>query len=229
MLNFRVPSSAVSFRLVFGEFCRAYPLGVDRLQKWPFANDDTRKAVEHLAKELEQSHPAGMLHLFRERVESVAGARIILVRDEREPLEVSPGVLHWAEVEPAVHGIFAFPPLAAERHQIGRDYHLATMYLPADVAEAVRQTWPNRPAVHRVPVTLPALDARQTQSATMSEGTAVKMIVAAIDRGEVRKKEDARCIIGQGLGHRPFERICAEVIKQRPGAWKRGRPRADGK
>ena len=121
MLNFRVPPSAVAFRLVFEEFCRAYPLGVDRVRRGPFPNDDTRKAVEHLATELERSHPARMLHLLQERLQTVDRARIILVREERDSIEVSPEILDGIEQEAARYGICAFQSTAVERIPIARD------------------------------------------------------------------------------------------------------------
>lgn len=226
MLNFRVPPSSVSFRLLFEEFCRAYPLGIDQLRKETFPNDATRAAFEYLAQKLEQSHPSAMLQFFQERLQTVDHARIILARDDREPLEVSPEILDGLDREAARYGICSFHPLAVKQFSVGRDYQLATMYLPLDVAEALRQTWPRRPVAHQVPPSAPDLEARRSQGETLSEGRAVRIIIAAVERGDVTKKEDARRIIDGRLGVKAFERVCTEVGKTHP--WKRGAPKKSG-
>jgi hypothetical protein len=241
---------SVPFEIVFGEFLRAYPLDFNRFKNIdstdeglrfviglelgegePVSVERAQRFIGEQHQDLIWSQPGDMLMFFRQRLEAQDHGRIILVGPGKTPVELTPDLLRFAEPEPARRGIFVLLRRFDSNANPLAEYSGKKMLLPDDVAAAVRRTFQAPPAVPFPDPVPREMRPRPQQGAsgTISEETkALKLVLAAHDRGEISIQADARKLIDPALGVNAFKRVCAKAAEARPGIWKLGRPTKPG-
>ncbi len=207
--HFKWPNGCQPFAAIFQEFVAAHPRS-DRRTWSPDSAPETKWALLPEAWDAATADLERQLEDFCDLILGMPGDRVVLAHDVRGPQTVHPSILLNVEPVPTMLGRFVVKEDRTGSLPIEEDFADATLYLPNDIVEALRRSYP----------------ARSEQASDRPEPTAPTEIVAEIvrqfDLGNVLAKEDARRRFALSMKRTAWLSLWEEATKLRSGLSKRG-------